>query len=63
MDRDKDINRADCWKCRHHYITWEESFPYGCRALGFKSRRLPVFDVRESSGHDCLYFSPKEGKG
>ncbi|MFP4182058.1 MAG: uracil-DNA glycosylase [Thiohalospira sp.] len=57
------MTRADCWKCRHHYITWEESFPYGCRALGFKSRRLPVFDVRESSGHDCLYFSPREGKG
>ncbi|MFO8154689.1 MAG: hypothetical protein ACQERR_00350 [Pseudomonadota bacterium] len=51
--------RPNCWRCRHFFITWEPDFPYGCAAMDFKSRRLPVDAVRESSGRDCLYFQPK----
>ena len=49
----------DCRDCIHHYITWDASFPYGCRAMDFKSRRLPHLDVLESSGEQCLMFEPK----
>ncbi len=49
-----------CRMCRHYYITHEVNFPYGCRELGFKSAREPMRDVVESSGENCLYFSPNK---
>lgn len=49
----------DCLQCQHHYITWDASFPYGCRAMDFKSRRKPQLDVLESSGSPCLRFVPR----
>jgi hypothetical protein len=48
-----------CLQCRHYYITWDAAFPYGCRALHFKSRRLPREDVLESSGQNCLFYHDK----
>jgi hypothetical protein len=35
-------------------------FPYGCRALGFKSKRMPVQEVVEVSGTPCMGFAPKK---
>ncbi len=49
-----------CTACRHYFITHDPQFPYGCRALDFKSWRQPMLDVLESSGRPCLYFRPKE---
>ena len=49
----------DCLLCQHYYITWDVSFPYGCRAMDFKSRRKPQLDVLESSGSPCLRFTPR----
>lgn len=51
----------NCLLCRHYYITWDEAFPYGCRALGFKSRVLPMVEVRQASGSPCIAFSAKDG--
>lgn len=51
--------RPRCRFCRHHYVTHDPNFPYGCRQLGFKSAREPMLDVIESSGELCLYFSDK----
>lgn len=48
--------RLDCNLCTHFFITHEAYFRYGCRALDFKSRRLPVLDVIEASGQPCHYF-------
>lgn len=49
-----------CRHCRHFYITWEKSSPYGCRALGFKSRVIPSRVVqRATPGMDCQYFTQK----
>ena len=53
-------NKKHCRQCQHYYITWDESFPYGCRALGFKSRRLPMEDVHDTSGVPCLSFEDRE---
>jgi len=52
-------NRPRCNACAHFHITFERNFRYGCRALGFKSRRLPERDVIESSGQLCQFFEAK----
>ena len=49
----------NCLLCRHYHITWDVGFPYGCRAMDFKSRRKPQLDVQESSGSPCLHFAPR----
>ena len=48
----------DCVECIYYYITHEVGFPYGCRALGFKSKRKPQDEVLEASGKLCLVFEP-----
>ena len=51
-----------CLNCKHYFITYDESFPYGCRKLGFKSRTSPKNAVFEMSTMNCLYFAAKEKK-
>ncbi len=53
------MTSPDSRKCRFYYVTWDGDAPHGCRALGFKSRRLPHLVVLESSGLPCQAFSPK----
>lgn len=52
--------KIDCLKCRHFYVTWDEFFPKGCKALGFKSREVPSQAVYNSSGIVCQKYEPKE---
>ena len=42
-----------CRACVHYYITHDARFPYGCRAMDFKSKRLPLQDVLAASGEPC----------
>ncbi|MBC8061519.1 MAG: uracil-DNA glycosylase [Clostridiaceae bacterium] len=49
----------NCRKCKNFYITWDKNFPFGCRKLNFKSKKLPSVNVFESSGEQCLYFEHK----
>lgn len=42
-----------CHGCVHFYITYDPSFPYGCRVLQFKSRRLPHLEVQAASQTVC----------
>ncbi len=51
---------VDCFKCKHFYVTWDKNRPRGCRALQFKTKRLPSDVVRATSGKDCLLFSLKQ---
>ena len=60
-DPGRDVVR--CTACAHYFVTHDPAFPYGCRALDFKSWRLPMLDVLESSGRPCLYFQPKRRGG
>jgi len=46
----------DCLACRHYFVTYEPSFPHGCRAFAIRTKRLPADEVRLSSGRDCLAF-------
>lgn len=50
----------NCLQCAHYYITWDTQFPYGCRAMGFKSKRRPQLDVLQSSGKSCLAFTLRQ---
>lgn len=55
----KTQSRPNCFKCRHFFITYEPSHPYGCRVMGFKSKKLPSITVYESSGLECQVFEIK----
>ena len=50
---------ASCGDCKHYYVTWDKDFPYGCKAMGFKSRTYPAQEVRNASGMDCQLFERK----
>ena len=50
-----------CPRCIYYYVTWDPSYPKGCRLFGIKSRRLPSAEVREANQRDCPSFTPKEG--
>jgi hypothetical protein len=52
-------HRIDCRKCSFFYITWDKKFPYGCKAMGFKTHLMPSMEVRQASGVECLRFEPK----
>ncbi len=53
------VELPNCQKCRHYYITHDPDRPYGCRAMGFKSRRNPAQVVYATSGIICQLFRLK----
>ena len=53
-------NIPQCINYQYFYITWDKSFPYGCKAMGFKSYKKPSLVVQESSGNYCLAFISKQ---
>ncbi len=52
--------KVTCFKCSSFYITHDSNFPYGCKAMGFKSRELPFGITLRYSGMECQFFSPKK---
>ncbi|MFH2133929.1 MAG: hypothetical protein ABII81_01950 [Pseudomonadota bacterium] len=58
-DNKPETQAPRCKDCVHFYITYEAQFRYGCRALDFKSQRLPMLDVLEASGQPCQFFQRK----
>ncbi len=58
-DERREDRRANCFECRHFFVTHEPAHPYGCQAIGFKSRELPSSAVLRSSGEPCLLHEPK----
>lgn len=49
----------DCHRCVHYYVTWQKGHPHGCKAMGFKSNRMPSLVVFDNSGTRCLKYEPK----
>lgn len=49
-------NKINCSTCKYFFITWDKKFPYGCKALNFKTKNLPSIDVKIFSGFDCLKY-------
>ena len=58
----KRSNRPNCYVCKYYYVTWDRRFPCGCKAMKFKSRRLPSDVVYENSGIECQMFEDKSKK-
>jgi len=56
----KDNQNINCRKCNNYFITWDKKFPYGCKALNFKTTRLPSIDVKINSGLPCMLFKEKK---
>jgi len=52
--------RINCMQCVHFYVTWDPTFPRGCRAYDFKTRSMPSAVVLSSSGQPCLNYEPKD---
>jgi len=48
-----------CTQCVHYFITYDPRFPYGCRAMNFKSRTLPQNEVEAASGMPCQMFQAR----
>lgn len=51
--------RPKCTQCAHYFISYDPRFPYGCRAMNFKSRTLPQNEVAAISGMDCQTYQPR----
>lgn len=60
MIEQKINKKALCLDCANYYLTWENNFPYGCKAFGFKSSNIPCKEVKKSSGDECLYYVKKK---
>ena len=54
------LKPTGCNSCKYFYITWNKRLPYGCRAMGFISAKLPGIDVLAIEGRDCLSFESKD---
>jgi hypothetical protein len=50
---------AVCNRCVHFFVTYDVNFPYGCRAMNFKSRQLPNREVLAVTGEACVSFIAK----
>ena len=48
-----------CNNCQHFYITHKKNFPYGCRAFGIISKKIPYLEILSISGTNCALFSKK----
>lgn len=55
----KEKKKINCMRCAQYYVTWDESFPNGCKAYGFKTKQMPSVDVFSSSGMECQLFELK----
>ena len=51
--------RINCMKCKHFYVTWDQTHPIGCKVFGFKGKELPSVAVRRATGKDCPSFEAK----
>ncbi|MDU4959486.1 MAG: uracil-DNA glycosylase [Sporomusaceae bacterium] len=49
-----------CRQCRYFYITWDKLHPYGCKAMGFKSKTLPWQVALAASAMPCQFFAVRE---
>lgn len=59
MEQKKQPSKVNCFKCEYFYITHDPDFPYGCRAVRFKSRSMPSKEMYVNSGMECQLFKQK----
>ena len=54
-----DYKRINCLKCKHYYVTWEQTFPNGCRMYNVKAKQLPSKLVLDSTKKMCEFYEIK----
>lgn len=54
------LDKINCRLCKYYYVTWDKSFPNGCKAYGIKSKEMPSVVVYKSSGENCKGFVSKK---
>jgi len=59
----KNGEAVSCVKCAHYYVTWDPSFPRGCRLFGFKTSAQPSAMVYEATGGRCKNYQDRAGAG
>ena len=50
----------DCLRCIHFEVSWDPSFPRGCKLFGIKCRNQPSMEVFLSTGKHCFAFEARE---
>ena len=58
-ERRTEACRPDCFRCKDFHVTYDRDFPYGCRKMAFKSRRLPALEVSSATGEACVSFEAR----
>ena len=53
------MEKPNCTKCKHYFITFEKKTPYGCRIYGIKSQDNPSKIVAAAGQGDCQGYTPK----
>jgi hypothetical protein len=59
MSKEDPRQGINCYDCARFFITYDRQYPYGCRAMGFKSAHRPSSTVSLSSALPCQMFAPK----
>lgn len=49
----------NCQKCKYFFVTWDYTFPKGCRLFGIKSKEQPSQMIYKSTGKKCINFENK----
>lgn len=53
------MERINCRRCVHFFVTWDRKMPYGCKAMDFKTNVMPSVRVYQTAGTECLLFEEK----
>ena len=53
------MEKPNCFKCKHYFVTFDKYAPRGCRIYQIKSKDMPTTIVKASSGEDCQGFEAK----
>jgi hypothetical protein len=56
------MEKPNCRKCRHFFITWNPKTPHGCKRYGIESREDPSKIVSMAGLGDCQGFEDKTKK-
>lgn len=54
------MERVNCMKCKHYYVTYDPKIPRGCRFYRFTSAQLPSIVVKKETASDCVGFEVRK---
>ena len=54
------MEKPNCTKCKHYFITWNTRTPNGCRKFAIESKDLPSRIVHQAGMGDCQGYEAKK---